>query len=91
MFISIDMGRDGCDISTRRWDITLSSRAWADDTLECWDAGAVAYRCNRAEDGRWTEKWLRMPFVAVCLVDRLPVRYGYTAAGRQHRTDKASE
>lgn len=47
-------------IRVNRWEVIVSSRAWADDTLDCWDAGAVAY--HRDECG---ERSLRLPFVAV--------------------------
>lgn len=54
------IGRTGWHLCTTRWDITLASRAGADDVLQCWDAGAVAY-------DRWehNEKSLRLPFIGV--------------------------
>lgn len=58
--VGTDVGRVGWHICTNRWDITLASRTGADDVLQCWDAGAVAY-------DRWehNEQSLRLPFMGV--------------------------
>lgn len=57
---SARIGRTGLHLCTTHWDITLASRTGADDVLQCWDAGAVAY-------DRWghNEKSLRLPFMGI--------------------------
>ncbi|MGR3248552.1 MAG: hypothetical protein ACU0DH_08115 [Paracoccus sp. (in: a-proteobacteria)] len=59
MNITADFSRTFWHLSVGRWQITLSSRAWADDALSDWDAGAVAYHRDGAE-----ERSLRLPFMA---------------------------
>lgn len=65
MFLSLDLGRNGFHICTRRWDITLASRKGADGIVQCWDAGAVSY-------DRWelNERSLRLPFVGIIWAPR---------------------
>lgn len=59
MNITIDFSRTFWHLRVGRLEITLSTRAWADDALASWDAGAVAY--HRDEAG---ERSLRVPFMA---------------------------
>lgn len=64
MNITADFNRNFWHLSVGRWQITLSSRAWADDALSDWDAGALAYQRNGSE---WC---LRLPFLGAFLVRR---------------------
>ncbi|TGN58610.1 hypothetical protein E4L95_12235 [Paracoccus liaowanqingii] len=57
-----DIGLTHWFIGTRNWEFTMCSRAYADDVLGSWDAGAVAYERDGAQ------RCLRLPFMAAFLV-----------------------
>ncbi|MFN3711840.1 MAG: hypothetical protein ACK4S8_14940 [Alishewanella aestuarii] len=60
MNIAVNINRIYWHLRVNRWQITLFSRAWADDALGCYDAGALAYYHDG--DG---ERSVRLPFVGI--------------------------
>lgn len=62
-----DISRTCWLFTTPNWELELCSRAYADEVLSSWDAGAVAYDFKGCQSGGW-QRSLRLPFVAAFLV-----------------------